>query len=66
MYTEFWWGYLKGKRPFGRPRRRWENNIKMDFQEVGCGGMDCIDLPQDRDRWRALVNEVMNKMRGDS
>jgi 3-oxoacyl-ACP reductase-like protein len=47
-------------RPLGRPRRRWEDNIKMDFQEVGCGGMDWIGLAQDRDRWRALVNEVMN------
>ena len=45
---------------FGRPRRRWEDNIKMDFQKVGCGGMDWIELAQDRDRWRALVNAVMN------
>ena len=50
----------EGKRPLGRPRRRWEDNIKMDLQEVGCGGMDWIDLAQDRDRWRALVNAVMN------
>jgi len=50
----------EGKRPFGRPRRRWENNIKMDFQVVGCGGVDWIDLVQDRDRWRALVNAAMN------
>jgi len=49
-----------GKEPFGRPRRRWEDNIKMDLQEVGCGGMDWIELAQDRDRWRALVNAVMN------
>jgi len=45
---------------FGRPRRRWENNIKMDSQEVGCGGIYWIDLSQDRDKWRALVNAVMN------
>jgi len=43
-----------------RPRRRWENNIKLDLQEVGCGDMDWIELAQDRDRWRALVNAVMN------
>ena len=49
-----------GKRPFGRPRSRWEDNIKMDLQEVGCGGMDWIDLAPDRERWRALVNAVMN------
>jgi len=50
----------EGKRPLGRHRRRWENNIKMDLLEVGCGGMDWIELAQDRDRWRALVNAVMN------
>ena len=50
----------QGKRPLGRPRRRWEDNIKMHFQEVGSGGVDCIDMAWDRDRWRALVNAVMN------
>jgi hypothetical protein len=49
-----------GKTPLGRHRRRWEDNIKMDLQEVGCGGMDWIELAQDRGRWRALVNAVMN------
>jgi hypothetical protein len=53
-------GKPEGKRPLGRPRRGWEDNIKMDLQEVGCGGLDCIELLQDRDRWRALVNAVMN------
>ena len=50
----------EGKRPLVRPRRRWEDNIKMDLEEVGCEGMDWIDVAQDRDRWRALVNAVMN------
>jgi len=48
------------KRTLRRSRRRWEDSIKMDLQEVGCGGMDWIELAQDRDRWRALVNVVMN------
>ena len=49
-----------GKRPLGRPRPKWEDNIKIELREVGCGGMDWIELAQDRDRWRALVNAVMN------
>jgi len=52
-------GKPEGKRPLGS-RRKWEDNIKMDLQEVGCRGMDWIELAQDRDRWRALVNAVMN------
>jgi len=48
------------KRPLGRRRRRWEDNIKMDLQEVGFGGMDWIELTRDRNRWRALVNVVTN------
>jgi hypothetical protein len=53
-------GKPEGKKPLGRQKRRWEDNIKMDFQEVGCGGMEWIELAQGRDRWRALVNAVMN------
>jgi hypothetical protein len=50
----------EGKKPIGRPRMRWEDNIKMDLQEVGCGGVDWIDLAQDRDKWWAFVTAVMN------
>jgi hypothetical protein len=53
-------GRPEGRRPLGRPRRRWEDNIKMDIREVGWEGMNWIELTQDRDRWRALVNAVMN------
>ena len=53
-------GKPEGKGPLGRPRRRWEDNIKMDLQEEGAGGGDWMELAQDRDRWRALVNTVMN------
>ena len=53
-------GKPKGRRPLGRPRRRWVDNIRMDLQEVGCGHMDWIELAQDRDRWRTLVSAVMN------
>jgi len=53
-------GKTKGKTPLGRPRLRWENNIKMDLQEEGWAGVDWIDLAQDRESWRALVNGVMN------
>ena len=53
-------GKPEGKRPLGRPKRRWEDNIKMDLQEVGCGGVDWIELVQDKDRWRARVTAVMN------
>jgi hypothetical protein len=53
-------GKSEGKRPLGRLWPRWENNIKIDVQEVGCGGMDWIGLAQDRDRWRAFVSAVMN------
>jgi hypothetical protein len=53
-------GKPEGRRPLGRPRRRWEDNIKLDLREVGWGGMDWIYLAEDRDRWRALVYTVMN------
>ena len=63
-------GKLQGKRTLGRPRRRWEDNIKMDLREVGGGGGEWMELAQDRDRWRALVSTVRNlrvpKMRGIS
>ena len=63
-------GKPERKRPLGRPRRRWEDNIKMDLQEVGGGWEDWMELAEDRDRWRALVSTVMNlrvpKMRGIS
>ena len=63
-------GKPKGKRPLGRPRLRWEDNIKMDLQEAGWGCGDWVEFAQDRDRWRELVNTVMNlrvpKMRGIS
>jgi hypothetical protein len=53
-------GRPEGRRQLGRPRHRWEDNIKMDLQEVGWVGMDWIDMAQDRDRWRAVVSAVMN------
>jgi hypothetical protein len=53
-------GKPEGKRPIGRPRRRWVENIKMDVLEIGWGGVDWIGLAQDRDKWRALVNAVIN------
>jgi hypothetical protein len=53
-------GKPEGKRPLRRPRRRWVDNIKMDLREIGCDGMDWIDLAQDMDQWRALVSTVMN------
>jgi hypothetical protein len=59
MYRVFM-GKPEGKRPLGRPRHRWEHNISMDLQEAGCGGMDWIGLAQDRDRWWAILNTVMN------
>jgi hypothetical protein len=53
-------GKPEGKRPLGRTRHRWEDNIRLDLQEVGCGAIDWIELAEDRDRWRAHVNAVMN------
>jgi hypothetical protein len=53
-------GKPEGKRPLGRPRRRWVHNVKMDVREIGWGGMDWSGLAQDTDQWRALVNTVMN------
>jgi hypothetical protein len=59
VYTGFWWEH-EGKRRLVRPRRRWDDNIEMDIQEVGCEGMDWIDLAHDRNSWWAPVNAVMN------
>jgi len=59
MYTGFWYGNLR-ERALGRPRLRWEDIIKMDIQEVGCGGVDWIELARDRARWQELVNVVVN------
>jgi hypothetical protein len=56
----FWWVTPDGKRPLEKPKRRWEDNTKMELQEVGWGGMYSIAVVCDRDRWRALVNTVMN------
>jgi hypothetical protein len=53
-------GKPQRRKPLGRPRRRWVDNIKMDLREIECGGMDWIDMAQDRNQWRALVNTVMN------
>jgi hypothetical protein len=60
MYTKILAGKLKGNRPAGKPRHRWENNIKMDLREMRCGVMDWINLAQSRVQWRVLVNTVMN------
>jgi hypothetical protein len=60
VYNRILVGKPEGKRPFGRPRRRWEDSIKMDLQEVECVGLDWVDLAQNRDRWLEIVNVVMN------
>jgi hypothetical protein len=56
----YWWESQRGKRPLGRSRCRWVDNIRMDLREVGWGDVDWIGLAQDRNRWRALVNSVLN------
>jgi hypothetical protein len=60
MHTKFWFGSLNEKRPLGRPRRRWEDDIKMDLMEVVREGVDWIHLAQDVNQWRAAVNTVMD------
>jgi hypothetical protein len=59
MHIGYWWESQK-KRPLGRPRCGWVNNVKMDLGEIGWDSVDWIDLAQDRDQWRAIVNMVMN------
>jgi hypothetical protein len=58
--TDYWWGKSEGKRPLGRPKRRWVDNIRMYLGEVGWGDVDWIGQAKDRNRWRALVNSVLN------
>jgi hypothetical protein len=60
MYTKFRSEKSEGRRPLGRSRRRWEDNIRMDLTEIGCEGVDWVHLAEDRDQWQALVNTVMN------
>ena len=60
MYTGFWWGKREGKKPIGRSRCIWEDNSRMDPQKVGWGGTDWIELTQDKDRWRALVEAALH------
>jgi hypothetical protein len=60
MHIGYWWESQKIKRPLGRPRYRWVDNVKMDLREIGWDGMDWIDLAQDRNQWSALANTVMN------
>jgi hypothetical protein len=60
MRVGYWWERQKEKRPPGRPRRRWVDDIKMDLRDIGWDGRDWIELAQDRDQWRALVTTVMN------
>jgi hypothetical protein len=60
MHIGFWWESQKERDKLGKPRCRWRHNIRMDVKEIGWGGMDWIDLAQDRDQWRAVVNTVMN------
>jgi hypothetical protein len=60
MHIGYWWSIQKERRPLGRPRLRWVVNIKMDLREIRWDGMDWIDLVQNRDQWRALINAIMN------
>jgi hypothetical protein len=60
VHAGFWWERQKERNIYKRTRRRWENNIKMDLREIGRGGVDWVDLAQDRDQWREFVNTVMN------
>ena len=64
VHTEFWWGKLMGKSPLGRPKRSWDDNINTDLKEICWEDVDWTDIFQDRDKWRELINGIMNTVFG--